>query len=114
MYSNITVRITINSQRMKEHEMDKEPTIWKSRKFWILICDAAISISTYFVTKYLNPAAGTDVLFLIGVIQPIVYAVIKGYENQNIAGIKAQAETNSARIYGSAEVNVAELHDTPL
>lgn len=62
-------------------------TIWKSRKFWIMVIDVVVSIATYFVTKYASPEAGKDVLFLIAALQPIILMVVKSMADQNVAGI---------------------------
>jgi len=76
-------------------------TIWKSRKFWIMCVDVFVSLTTYFVGKYINPAAGADILFLIGALQPVVLLVIASITVQNIQGIKAEAQLDQALIYNS-------------
>jgi hypothetical protein len=49
---------------------------WKSRKFWYMIVDVVVSISTFFVAKYVAPEASKDILFLIGALQPVVITLI--------------------------------------
>ena len=49
-------------------------TIFKSRKFWLMICDVVVSLATYFISKYVNPEAAKDVLFVISILQPVVIA----------------------------------------
>ena len=47
-----------------------------SRKFLLLMLDILVSGSTYFLTKYAAPEFATDVLFLIGLVQPAFIALI--------------------------------------
>ena len=68
--------------------MNKNP-VWKSRKFWIMIVDIAISTAVYFVTKYVAPETGNDIMWLIGSWQPVVYAVINGIATEDAAKIAA-------------------------
>ena len=49
---------------------------WKSRKFWYMIVDVVVSITTFFVSKYVAPEASKDILFLIGALQPVVITLI--------------------------------------
>jgi hypothetical protein len=74
-------------------------SIWVSRKFWLMVMDLTISLSTYFIGKYLNPAAAQDLLFLIGAVQPVVLAVIVSITIQNVEGIKAGAIVAEAKVY---------------
>lgn len=62
----------------------------KSRKFWLMVVDIVISVSTYFVGKYVSPDAAKDVLFLIASLQPIILAVIVSITVQNVEGIRAK------------------------
>jgi len=50
----------------------------KSRKFWLMISDLVFSIAIYFIAKYVGPEASTDILWLIGIIQPVIISVIMG------------------------------------
>ena len=50
--------------------------MFRSRKFLTLLLDTTVSLIVYFVAKYVAPSAGKDVLYLIGMVQPIVLAVI--------------------------------------
>ncbi len=61
----------------------------QSRKFWLAVLDVAISTLTYFVTKYVAPAIGDDILFLIGAWQPVIIAVIVGIAKEDSAKIAA-------------------------
>ena len=49
---------------------------WKSRKFWFAFLDVTISTATYFISKYVDPSAGNDILFLIGAWQPVIITLI--------------------------------------
>ncbi len=49
-----------------------------SRKFWLMILDLVISLITYFGGRYLAPAASTDLIYLIGLLQPVIVALICG------------------------------------
>ena len=46
-----------------------------SRKFWLLILDTVISLTLYFVSKYL-PVAAEDVKFAILALQPVFVTII--------------------------------------
>lgn len=70
--------------------MDK-PKLLLSRKFWLMIVDLVVSVSTYFITKYVSPEAAKDVLFLIGVMQPVVITVVVSITVQNVTDMKARA-----------------------
>ena len=47
-----------------------------SRKFWLLILDVVVSMTTYFITKYAAPAAANDILYVIGGLQPVFVTLI--------------------------------------
>jgi len=57
----------------------------RSRKFWLLVLDTVLSTATYFVTKYAAPDVGKDVLFVIGLYQPIFIAVVHGITTEDAA-----------------------------
>lgn len=65
-----------------------EPSIWKSRKFWLMLADVVISIILFYSDKYL-PGAIADVKFLIGVLQPVVVSLIVGYTVQNTEAMRS-------------------------
>jgi hypothetical protein len=78
-------------------------TIWNSRKFWLMVADVTVSLATYFIGKYMNPAAAQDLLFLIGAIQPVVISVIVSITVQNLEGIKAEGAVRQALVYTETE-----------
>jgi hypothetical protein len=57
----------------------------KSRKFWLMIADLVFSIAIYFIGKYVGPEAGNDILWLIGMIQPVIISVITGIAIEDAA-----------------------------
>ena len=71
-------------------------SLLKSRKFWLAVLDVIISTAAYFVTKYVAPEIGNDILWLIGAWQPVIVALIAGI------AIEDGAE-RSARIYTAVE-----------
>ena len=54
------------------------PNLFKSRKFMTAIVDLVASVILYFVGKYAVPAIAEDVVFMIGVMQPVFLLVIAG------------------------------------
>jgi hypothetical protein len=63
----------------------------QSRKFWIMILDILVSTAGYFIGKYAGPETAKDALYLIGLLQPVVLAVIVAITVQNLEGQKAAA-----------------------
>lgn len=57
----------------------------KSRKFWLMILDVVISTVTFFVTKYVAPDVGENILWLIGAWQPVIVALIVGIAVEDAA-----------------------------
>lgn len=78
-----------------------QPPLLQSRKFWIMCVDLVVSVSGYFLTKYANPAAAQDALFLIGSLQPIILLVVGSMTVQNVAAIKANAEVETSKNYAA-------------
>jgi hypothetical protein len=64
------------------------PSIWKSRKFWLGVADVLVSTAGYFVTKYVAPEIGNDILWLIATYQPVIIAIIASYTVQNVEAIR--------------------------
>ncbi len=67
--------------------------IFKSRKFWLMVSDIAISLITYFVGKYVTPEAGKDILTVIGLLQPVIVSLILGIAVED-AAMKRAGEWN--------------------
>jgi hypothetical protein len=70
----------------------------KSRKFWLTLFDIVISTATYFITKYINPEIGNDILWLIGAWQPVIIMLIAGIAIEDSARFKADGAVASAEI----------------
>jgi len=76
-----------------------EHNIWQSRKFWITVVDVVVSLTTYFIGKYLNPEAAKDIMTLVLALQPVILLLVTSYTVQNIAGIKADGIVQQAIVY---------------
>jgi hypothetical protein len=59
--------------------------ILKSRKFWLAVFDVLISTATYFVTQYVAPEIGKNILWLIGAWQPVIVSLIVGIAVEDAA-----------------------------
>ena len=60
----------------------------QSRKVWLLILDTVVSVSSYFVGKYMG-ADGKDVIFLIAALQPIFMVAINAIAKEDVARLEA-------------------------
>ena len=76
-----------------------EISIWKSRKFWIMVVDVVVSLVTYFVGRYVSPEAGKDIMTIVLSLQPIIISVVVSITVQNVAGINAQGKVEEAALY---------------
>ena len=65
-------------------------SMFKSRKFWLMVVDVVVSAATYFIAKYVNPAAAEDALWMIGLLQPVVISLITGIAIEDAAQKRAQ------------------------
>ena len=70
----------------------------KSRKFWLMIADLVFSCGVYFVGKYAGPEASADILWLIGILQPVIISLITGIAIEDSARFKADGAVASAEI----------------
>jgi hypothetical protein len=73
-------------------------SLLKSRKFWIMVVDVVISSATYFISKYVAPETGQDIIWLIASWQPVVYALVTGIATEDAANVTAQSLVESAEI----------------
>ena len=66
-------------------------TIFRSRKFWITVSDALISIATMTTTFYLADDIETRgfVLGVIAALQPVIIALINGIAAEDSAAMAA-------------------------
>jgi len=67
-----------------------------SSKFWTAMTDVVISLTLYFVGKYV-PGAADDINFVIGAIQPIFALVIAGIFVEDYAAKRAGNDPNPGR-----------------
>ncbi len=64
--------------------MNSKPSLFKSRKFWILILDTVVSVATFLIGQYVLEADASVILFLIGALQPVFLMLIGAYTYQNV------------------------------
>jgi len=62
----------------------------RSRKFWLLMLDSVVSAATYFIGKYAG-AEGQDMLYVIGLLQPVFVTVIASVTAEDNAQRKLEA-----------------------
>jgi len=67
-----------------------KPSIWKSRKFWIMVFDIVVSTTTYFLTAYAAPDVAKNILWVIATWQPIIIAVIVSIAAEDVAYLNSQ------------------------
>lgn len=63
-----------------------------SRKFWLLVLDTVVSALTYFVGKYVVEATAQDILYMVGILQPVFVTVIAAVAYED--GKQIQAGTH--------------------
>ena len=71
----------------------------RSRKFWLMVLDVLVSASTYFIGKYAG-ADGQDMLFVIGLLQPVFVTVIASVTVEDNAERKLIASKYESDQYG--------------
>ncbi len=65
----------------------------KSRKFWLMIFDVAISTATYFISQIVSdPQVAENILWLIAAWQPVIISVIIGITAEDTA-VKSNPNT---------------------
>ena len=65
----------------------------------LMTLDAVVSLAVYFVTKYLNPAAAQDVLYIIGGLQPVVIYVVKTWKDKDVAMLNRGVDPKTMRLF---------------
>jgi hypothetical protein len=75
-------------------------SLLNSRRFWLAIADAVVSLATLAITFYLSSDTATRafVLGILAVLQPVFVAVINGLTAEDTANINAQAVRDAAKI----------------
>ena len=66
-----------------------KPNIFKSRKFWIAVTDAVVSVIGLWVGFLLVPERAELVVATIAIIQVPVYVLINSIAQQNVAALSA-------------------------
>ena len=67
--------------------------LWQSRKFRILLFDTVISTAVFAVALFLAPEHAEKVLQFIGIMQPVLFAVVVGIAVED-AGAKIGGNHN--------------------
>ena len=65
-----------------------KPSIFKRRKFWLVILDVGITLGLFFVGKY-APGVAEDMNVVIIAIQPVFVMLIAGIAIEDAAFIKS-------------------------
>ena len=65
-----------------------KPSIWKSRKFWIAVSDAVVSLLGLWVGVLLIPERAELVVATIALIQIPVAVLINSIAQQNVAALQ--------------------------
>ena len=76
-------------------------SLFKSRKFWLMILDLIVSLTLFFVGKYADPALFEDIKFVIASLQPVFITVIGAIAYEDAASIKAQGALDEATAYSN-------------
>ena len=58
-------------------------------EFWLLVLDTVVSIALYFVGKYVGPPLSEDIIWVIGLLQPIFIAILSWLFAERVAAIRA-------------------------
>jgi len=79
----------------------------KSRKFWLMVLDVVVSGSTYFIGKYAG-ADGQDMLFIIGLLQPVFVTVIASVTVEDNAQRKLDGTIVQAKEWRAEDESIAK------
>jgi hypothetical protein len=74
-------------------------SLFKSRKFWLMILDLVVSLTMFFVGKYADAALFDDIKFVIVALQPVFVTIIGAIAYEDAANIKAQGALDEAAAY---------------
>ncbi len=84
-----------------------KPSIWKSRKFWILIFDVTASLIVTIGGWYLAPAIQDRIVTLIGILQAPVLFLIGAIAYEDAANMRAESTAYAADMAKEAAVIAA-------
>lgn len=76
-----------------------------SAKFFTLIIDVVVTLITYFITKYAAPGIAEDVLFVLGLLQPVFLAVIVAIMVEDASGSKKLIEALTSQLNALIKVD---------
>lgn len=76
----------------------------KSRKFWIMILDLVVSLTTFFFAKYASPDAQEITKFVILALQPVFLVVIGSIAAEDISLNVANARKYEAELWALEDV----------
>ena len=83
--------------------MNPIKALFSSRKFLLMLLDTIVSISLYFVGKYI-PGAEADIKFVILGLQPVIIAVILAIAYEDGKIIPAQIDLEVAKEYQASKL----------
>lgn len=63
-----------------------------SAKFWLVVLDAMIALTTLILQQVLAPARLEFALAVIGILQPVFIMIIKAIADEDVAAHNASAE----------------------
>ena len=63
--------------------------LFRSRKFLTMLLDVVVGLVAYFIAKYAAEDIANDVMMVIGLMQPVVLAVIAGWAIEDAAAKRA-------------------------
>ena len=87
--------------------MNPIKALFSSRKFLLMLLDTIVSISLYFVGKYI-PGAEADIKFVILGLQPVIISVILAIAYEDGKIIPAQIDLEVAKEYNTVRKEVIE------
>ena len=84
-------------------------SLLKSRKFWLLILDAILSLSVYFLGKYV-PVAAEDLNVLILTLQPVFITIIGSVAYEDAAAMRAKSAVDVSKVDAEAARYSADVY----
>jgi hypothetical protein len=69
-----------------------------SRTFWVAVMDASVSTLAVMLALFLNPTIVDKILAVVAMWQPVILALIIKMGAQNVAGIRAGAAIEAAKV----------------
>lgn len=78
-----------------------KPSIWKSRKFWIMLADVVVSLIVTVGGWYLSPPLMDKIVAIIAILQAPVLFVIGAIAYEDKAAIEANNSLEVANIYAA-------------